>query len=132
MDKFGVKSPDLKKMAKTPPVPELISAEDLKRNSSKTVSWLRNELKNVDSKEEQSAYGLNTTDGVIIIKMWNGSKAYEGDGLRSKDVILAVEGDKVATIKEFFGTLKKYNYSETVKMRVMRNQAEQELTVRVK
>lgn len=82
--------------------------------------------------EEQSAYGLNTAEGVIILKMWKGSLAYEGDGLKNKDVILAVEGEKVKNVKEFFGALKKYNYTETVKMLVMRNQAEQELTIKVK
>lgn len=132
MDEFGVVSSELKKLAKTPSVPEIKSTEDLAGEASKSVSWLRNEIKNVDSKEEQSAYGLNEAEGVIVLKMWKGSKAYEGDGLRSKDVILAVEGDKVATIKEFFGALKKYNYTETVKMRVMRNQSEQNLTVKVK
>jgi S1-C subfamily serine protease len=64
--------------------------------------------------------------------MSKGSLAFEGDGLKSKDVILAVEGDKVKNVKEFLGTLKKYNYSETVKMLVVRNQTVQELTVRVK
>ncbi|WP_321373344.1 PDZ domain-containing protein [uncultured Draconibacterium sp.] len=132
MDEFGVKSPDLKALAKTPSVPVIKTAEELAGHTSATISWLRNQIKGVDSMEEQSAYGLNEAEGVIILKMWKGSKAYEGDGLRSKDVILAVEGDKVATIKEFFGALKKYNYTATVKMLVMRNQSEQELTVRVK
>ncbi|WP_319501861.1 PDZ domain-containing protein [uncultured Draconibacterium sp.] len=132
MDEFGVASPDLKKLAKTPKVPVLKSAEELKENQSPVVSWLRNEIKSVDSKEEQSAYGLNTAEGVIILKMWNGSYAAQGDGLKNKDVVLAVEGEKVKNVKEFFGALKKYNYTETVKMLVMRNQNEQELTVRVK
>ncbi|WP_297089386.1 PDZ domain-containing protein [uncultured Draconibacterium sp.] len=132
MDEFGVLSPDLKKMAKTPEVPVIKTTGELSGKSSATVSWLRNEIKGVDSMEEQSAYGLNEAEGVIILKMWNGSKAYEGDGLRSKDVILAVEGEKVKNVKEFFGALKKYNYTETVKMLVMRNQAEQELTVKVR
>ena len=132
MDEFGVKSPDLKALAKTPPVPEILNLEELEGNTSATVSWLRNEIKGVDSMEEQSAYGLNTAEGVIILKMWKGSKAYEGGGLRAKDVILAVEGEKVKNIKEFFGALKKYNYTETVQLLVMRDQSEQELTVRVR
>ena len=82
--------------------------------------------------EEQSAYGLNSAEGVIVLKMWKGSPAFEGNGLKSKDVILAVEGEKVNNVKEFFGALKKYNYTESVQMLVMRNQAEKELTVRVK
>lgn len=132
MDEFGVQSPDLKKLAKSPEIPEMKSSEELKGNTSPVVSWLRNEIKGVDSKEEQSAYGLNTAEGVIILKMWSGSVAAEGEGLKSKDVILQVEGEKLKNVKEFFGTLKKYNYTETVKMLVMRNQAELELTVKVK
>ncbi|MGQ1784588.1 MULTISPECIES: right-handed parallel beta-helix repeat-containing protein [unclassified Saccharicrinis] len=132
MDEFGVVSPDLKKLAKTPPVPVIKTAEEMAGNTSATVSWLRNEIKGVDSMEEQSAYGLNSAEGVIILKMWKGSLAYKGDGLKSKDVILAVEGEKVNNVKEFFGALKKYNYTETVQMLVMRNQAEKKLTVRVK
>ena len=132
MDEFGVVSADLKKLAKTPEVPVLKDPKASEGKTSTEVSWLRNEIKGVDSMEEQSAYGLNTAEGVIILKMWDGSPAYEGKGLRSKDVILAVEGEKVTSVKEFFEALKKYNYTETVKMLVMRNQAEQELTVRVK
>lgn len=110
----------------------LKNTADLKGDSSPVVSWLRNEIKSVDSKEEQSAYGLNTPEGVIILKMWNGSIAAQGDGLKSKDVVLQVEGKKVKKVKEFFEILKKYNYTETVQLLVMRNQAELELTVKLK
>lgn len=132
MNEFGVKSPDLKKLALTPDIPVLKSAADLQGESNTVVSWLRNEIKSIDSKEEQSAYGLNTPEGVIILKVWNGSYAAQGDGLKNKDVVLAVEGEKVKNVLDFFSTLKKYNYTESVKMLVMRNQAVQELTVKVK
>ncbi|WP_372772867.1 right-handed parallel beta-helix repeat-containing protein [Mangrovibacterium sp.] len=131
MDEFGVVSHELKQMAKTPDVPILKSAEERKGNQSPVVSWLRNEIKSVDSQEEQSAYGLNTAEGVIILKMWSGSLAFEGDGLKSKDVVLSVQGEKVKNVKEFFGALKKYNFTETVKMVVMRDQTEKELTIKV-
>ncbi len=132
MYEFGVVSPDLKRMAKTPEIPRMMSVSERKGNVSPVIAWLRNDIKSVDSKEEQSAYGLSTAEGAIVLKMWNGSIAYEGDGLRSKDVILAVEGEKVKSVKEFLRLLRKYNYTETLRMTIMRNQAEQQLTIKVK
>jgi S1-C subfamily serine protease len=85
----------------------LKNTADLKGDSSPVVSWLRNEIKSVDSKEEQSAYGLNTPEVVIILKMWNGSSAAQGDGLKSKDVVLQVEGEKVKKCKRVFRNTKK-------------------------
>jgi hypothetical protein len=132
MDEFGVKSADLKKIAKTPEVPVLKSAEELRANSSPVVSWLRNEIKSVDSKEEQSAYGLNSSEGVIVLQMWNGSYAAQGDGLKNKDVVLEVEGQKIKEVKDFFRILKEKNDKDFVEIVVMRNQSEQKLTIRVK
>jgi hypothetical protein len=132
MDEFGVKSSELKKIAKTPEIPVLKSAEELRANSSPVVSWLRNEIKSVDSKEEQSAYGLNTPEGVIVLQMWNGSYAAQGDGLKNKDVVLEVEGQKIKEVKDFFRILKEKNDKDSVEIVVMRNQSEQKLTIRVK
>jgi hypothetical protein len=132
MDEFGVKSSELKKIAKTPEVPVLKSAEELRANSSPVVSWLRNEIKSVDSKEEQSAYGLNTPEGVIVLQMWSGSYAAQGDGLKNKDVVLEVEGQKIKEVKDFFRILKEKNDKDSVEIVVMRNQSEQKLTIRVK
>ena len=53
MDEFGVVSPSLKEMAKTPPVPLIISTGEIAGNTNKTFSWLRNEIKNIDSMEEE-------------------------------------------------------------------------------
>ncbi|MDW7691170.1 PDZ domain-containing protein [Flammeovirgaceae bacterium SG7u.111] len=131
MDEFGVVKPSLKKLAKTPEVPVLKSAEELRGDISPVVSWLRNEIKSVDSKEEQSAYGLNTAEGIIMLRMWGGSYAAQSGGLKKKDVVLEVEGEKVKNVKDFFGALKKHNQSKEVKMLVMRNQTEQLLTVKV-
>jgi hypothetical protein len=132
MDQFGVLSAELKKLAHTPEIPELKNLEELVGKASPLVAWLRNEIKSVDSKEEQSAYGLNTAEGVIILKMWKGSYAAQGDGLKNKDVILKVEGEKVKDVKAFFNLLKKYNQAETVSMVVMRNQSEYEISVKVR
>ncbi|GJM34979.1 MAG: peptide-binding protein [Saprospiraceae bacterium] len=132
MDAFGVQKPSLKALAKTPEIPLTIQHEEAKKSSSPTVAWLRNDIKSVDSKEEQSAYGLNTPEGVIMLGVWKGSPVAQDAGLKIGDVILEVDGEKVKNVKAFFNVLKAKNQAETLKVLVMRNQAEHALTIRVK
>lgn len=130
MDKFGVQKPSLKQLAKTPDIPTLNKVDVLEKDSSPIVQWLRNDIKSVDSKEEQSAYGLSTPEGVIILKVWRGSPAVQNEGLKKDDVILEVEGETIKTVKDFFTILKKKNQSPILQVKVMRNQATQSLEIR--
>ena len=132
MDEFGVQKPSLKALAKTPEIPLIKKPEEAKQKSSPTISWLRNNIKSVDSKEEQSAYGLNRPEGVIMLGVWKGSPAAQGAGLKNGDVILEVEGEKVKNVKGLFNVLKAKNQSDALNILVMRNQSEQALTIRVK
>ncbi|KJD37194.1 hypothetical protein PW52_01725 [Tamlana sedimentorum] len=61
-------------MAKTSEVPKLI---DISEKSSLMADWLNNKLKSVDSPAEQSAYGLNTSEGIIVFEIWNQSPAVQ-------------------------------------------------------
>jgi hypothetical protein len=132
MDEFGVQKPSLKKIAGTPEVPVSKTPEELVKETRPTIAWLRNNIKGVDSKEEQSAYGLNTPEGVIMVSVWNGSPVAQEGGLKKGDVILEVEGTKVKNVKSFLKILKEKNQSETLKVIVMRNQSELPLTIKVK
>jgi len=132
MNEFGVTSPDLKKIAKTPEVPIMKNANELKHKTTPIISWLRNDIKSVESEQEQSAYGLNSPYGVIILKMWKGSYAAQGDGLKNHDVILKTEGIMVKNVNEFFKVLKKYNSKDSVTMTIMRNQSEKKIRVHIK
>ena len=132
MDQFGVKKPELKDLARTPEVPVLKNADEVEDESSTIVAWLRNNIKGVDSKEEQSAYGLSSTEGVIVLSVWNGSPVAHEGGLKKGDVILEVEGSKVKDVKDFFTILKDKNQLEELVMVVMRNQSELTRSVKVK
>ena len=132
MDQFGVKKAELKAIAKTPEVPIMKKPEEAGDNSNPRVAWLRNQIKGVNSKEEQSAYGLNTAEGVIILRMWNGSPVAHEGGLKRGDVILNVEGEQIKNVKDFFKVLKEKNQSDSLSIVVMRNQSEQALSVNVK
>ena len=131
MDEFGVKSPTLKKIAKSPEVPELMNSTSGEKKSNPTVAWLRNDLKDVDSEEEQSAYGLATTEGVIVIKVWQQSPAVKNNGLKKGDVILSVEGKKIRSVIDFLKMNKEYISRGTMAVTVMRNQKVEKLTINI-
>ena len=129
MDEFGVQKESLKKIAKTPEVPII---KDLSENkSSPVVAWLRNDIKSVDSEQEQSAYGLNSAEGIIILRIWKPSPAVQNNGIKKGDVILEAGGKKVKNIQDFF-KINVENKTDMLDLVVMRNQAEKEIRIRVK
>lgn len=129
MDEFGVQKESLKKIAKTPEVPII---KDLSENkSSPVVAWLRNNIKSVDSEQEQSAYGLNSAEGIIILRIWKPSPAVQNNGIKKGDVILKAGGKKVKNIQDFF-KINVENKTDMLDLVVMRNQAEKEIRIRVK
>ncbi|WP_062616006.1 PDZ domain-containing protein [Flammeovirga sp. SJP92] len=130
MTAFGVKSPALKAMAKTPKAP-VLTEKRVSSTESPTVEWLRAKLKNIESKEEQSAYGLENDNGVVVLNI--GAHSLVGkSGMKKRDVILEVEGTRVADLKEFFNVLKENNSKSSISIIVMRNQEEQEFKVLLK
>ena len=131
MDQFGVQKPSLKAIAKTPEVPVVVDPLQRKIKSS-TLAWLRNKLKGVDSNEEQSAYGLNSPEGVIVISTWNHSPAVKNNGLRKGDVILEVEGVKTDKVLDFLKITKEYQSKGEIQVLVMRNQKELGLRIQIK
>ena len=132
MDNFGVQFPELKKIAKTPEVPVIKKMTEVESKVSSTVSWLRNDIKSVDSDEERSAFGLKSAQGVIVQRMWNASPAAAEGGLKKGDVILSVEGVAIKNVKDFMLVLKEKNESLMLKMEIMRNQTEQNVQIKTK
>lgn len=132
MNEFGVQIPALKKQAKTPTVPVLNSNNTLEEDKSPTVEWLRNSLKSVDSEQEQSAYGLNSAAGVIVLGVWNKSPAVQNNGLKKGDVIIEVEGQHISTVKDFFTMNQNHQNKGRLEVVVMRNQSEKKLTIQTK
>ena len=130
MDEFGVYNPGLRAKAKKPEIPVAKAPEDVRK--SPVVAWLRNELKTVDSEEEKSAYGLNSAEGVIVLKVWKSSPAVLGNGIRMGDVILEVEGIKVTNTIEFLTETRKFQNVGKMDIVVMRNQKSEPLSIALK
>ncbi|GAA3650147.1 PDZ domain-containing protein [Flavivirga jejuensis] len=129
MDQFGVQKESFKKIAKTPEIPEIKDVSEKK--SSPVVAWLRNEIKSVDSEQEQSAYGLNSPEGIVILRTWKQSPAVKNEGIKKGDVILQAAGKKVVNVQDFF-KINMENKSGKLDLIIMRNQSEKKITINTK
>ncbi|UMB53762.1 PDZ domain-containing protein [Lutibacter sp. A64] len=131
MGRFGVQKPSLKAIAKTPKVPIIEKITENKKESSSVVVWLKNKIKSVESKEEQSAYGLNLAEGVIVLEVFKESPAVKNNGLKIGDVILKASEKKIKTVNDFL----KVNVENTngkIDLLIMRNQSEKEISINIK
>jgi len=127
MDNFGVQKAALKAIAMQPEIPELNIVTFQKAKNS-TKEWLGVTLKNIETIEEQSAWGLHSTDGVIVIKIKNKS-VLAASGIIDGDVIIKVEGEKIKNISELLIKYQENNWRDSLKLGIVRNQKEREVHV---
>ena len=91
MDKFGVRTPRLRRVARTPALP---AAQNLTSNGPRSTApraWLGARVRDVADSGEMSALGLPGVVGVLVMEVSPGSVSDRG-GLRKNDVILAADG----------------------------------------
>lgn len=97
MDQFGVTSARLKALAKTAPMPELVSAATLA--SGEARDFLGARVKSVTTLGEQSAAGLPEIKGVLVLSVAPGSLA-ELSGLRANDVIVEASANEYGAAED--------------------------------
>ena len=130
MDQFGVKKPSLKAIAKTPTIPALRvpnnKKQDNKKMNAKPSTWMGATIAGL-SGMEFSAYGVAKEDGGIALKQVpQGSQAAKA-GFLVGDLILSVNGKKVATEAQFLKLVE--GQAAPWHMKVVREQQEIDLTV---
>jgi hypothetical protein len=124
MDQFGVVSEKLRKIAKTPQIPSFIkSAESA---IGEIYNWLGGEVKNIETWEEQSASGLSSMRGVIILSAPNGS-FLDQKGFIKGDVILRVNNIDIISFEQLSAIGK--NSSQLFEISVIRNQQERKFLI---
>lgn len=112
MDQFGVQSPRLKAIARTPEIPAIkTSAANASApvaaatpvNSSKPV-WLGATVKNMEG-EEFSAFGVSKEDGGVQLLEVESNSPAANAGLQSGDLLQSLNGDKIKNVDDLFAAL---------------------------
>ena len=119
MDKFGVISEKLKKMAKTPEMPQVITFSE--SSIGKVYNWLGGKVKNIKNLGEQSANGLSSIGGVLILEVPENSDLAHFGFVKS-DVIVAVNGQNIKTFEQLLSMVEAKNEKGFFEVDVMRDQ----------
>jgi hypothetical protein len=122
MDQFGVASPKLKAVARTPQLPTVKIASGAKQH---VIDWLGAKIKDVESDGEVSATGLARAHGVLLISVPTDSQAAKA-GLRNNDVILKLNS-KTVTGSDLPAAWSAVANTGRVKLTLWRDQKECEL-----
>ena len=127
MDQFGVVSPELKRLARTP-LPAEISTP-MEGGDQRVEHWLGAEVKSVTTPGEVSATGLGRTGGVFVVRVPPDSEAARA-GLRRNDVILRINSTHVADWEEFDAAWRAAAGNGPVPLAIWREQKECKIDVR--
>lgn len=121
MNNFGVVSAKLKKLAKTPDMPHQTA---LISKATRTIyTWRGAKLKNIETLGEQSANGLSSMSGVLLLEVPTGSELAQ-QGFKTSDVIIQYLGEDVKTYHKLMLLIKKKSKGE---VNVMRNQQQKSI-----
>ena len=126
MDRFGVVSPRLKALAKTPEFPKPILMEEGKAHA--TIEWHGLQIKNLDTLGERSATGMDTERGVYVISV-NALGSVLRDYIRPNDVILELGGKTVNNLADLQKAVQETDLKQPQTMVIFRSQKENKLTL---
>ncbi len=98
-------------------------------NGAVTRGWLGIQLQEVTT-ELAAALGLKDAAGVLVAEVLDGAPA-EAAGLRDGDVILDIGGDDIAGTNELSRIVAAYAPGETIKMKILRDGRERNLSVKL-
>lgn len=131
MDQFGVQKPSLKRIAKTPEIPEVtINLPSSGISIEKTVTTWMDVVLREPSGDEMSAYGVGFDDcGVLFTLVAENSMAAKS-GFRTGDLIQSVNGSKIKTIQNLKDYISANNSSSKKHLfMIVRNQVSIKITV---
>jgi hypothetical protein len=126
MDNFGVISPKLKRMAKTPKITMPI----VKTNATESVviDWMGWKIKNLDTPGERSATGMDSERGVYVVAIVDYYSKLK-DFLQANDVILKFNGKTINNLVDLQDATKQADLTKPIDMVVFRNQKEMVIMV---
>jgi hypothetical protein len=128
MDRFGVTSEELMKIAKKPILPESALGRSLvnygwgqdKSRRDTVVSWHGAKIKNLSGAAELSSTGSAEATGIYLKSVPQDCVAFQ-NGMRERDVVLKCNGTKVHEVSDLL-LLQRDNRKGELKLEVWRNQ----------
>jgi len=128
MDQFGVRTPRLKAMARTPEIPPLNTGGEKSPAATGEIDWQDAKLRNMEG-QEFSAIGVPADAvGVFVADVPERSAAY-AVGLRQGDLIQQVNHQALRNAKEFLGAVNAAPKEQTLNLKIIRNQRTKTLSI---
>lgn len=124
MDEFGVVSRWLREIAKQPEIPKPIL--NTSGGSGKVHQWFGASVKNVLTLGEQSAAGLSSISGVVLLSVPENSELAKY-GFQTGDVIVQFEGADIKNFEKLENAMQSNKFNKELEISVMRNQSKQKL-----
>jgi len=132
MDRFGVVSPRLKAIARTPEIPRIAGQNNHGEGQAPAAIpgfQLGARVRDINGPGDRSAYGLPDETGVLVIDAPPDSVAHRG-GLMTDDVIVSVDSQAVRTGTEL-ARIVDHSKGKTTHFIVIRQQKKVEIDVMV-
>ncbi len=103
--------------------------KQLKEEGEVTRGWLGVGIQDIND-EIAEYYGLKGKKGVMVSEIFPGDPADKA-GIRTKDIILEVNGQKIETSRELTRIIAGFHVGEKVKIKVFRDGKEKLFTVKI-
>jgi serine protease Do len=103
--------------------------KQLKEEGEVTRGWLGVGIQDI-SDEMLEYYGVKDKKGVLVSEVFPGDPADKA-GIRSKDIILEVNGEKIETSRELTRIIAGFHVGEVVKITVLRDSKEKTFKVKI-
>lgn len=126
---FGVTLPNLKKLAAEPPIRPVKALANQQQGA--TFVWLDATFKNIESLGERSAAGLHDNRGALLLSLPPQSLAAQNK-LQKGDVVIAWGNERVNTILDLQKIVQKSQFLSTAELKIIRDQQEKILTIKLK
>ncbi|MDF2517369.1 MAG: peptide-binding protein [Sphingobacterium sp.] len=125
---FGVVSKKLKAVAAEPEIPHLMQSGT--KEQGQIWDWKGGRFKSIESLGEQSAAGLPSIAGAVLIQLDENSTLYKS-GLRVGDVLLDYQGEKIVNLMALQQAVKKHVHADQPALIIFRNQQQLELKLQL-
>jgi len=129
MDRFGVKKPALKAMARTPEIPPMRSPQAAPAaHTPEAMEWLGGRWQELDG-EAFSAYGISKEKGGVVLLSARKNSTGALSGLKAGDVLQQINGKAVSDIRSL-RKADRLSTNQPLTLKLVRDQ--QPLTIEIK